>query len=193
MNNSPTSGQFLSVQNSTKLAFWIFLGGEVTFFITLILTFILFRLDSPNQYNSFRSNLNIPLIGVNTFILITSSYLVVRTLEAVDQQRLKSFKRNLLGVVLLGAIFLAGQAYEWVELFRKGIGVSNLVGTPFFTITGIHGAHVFIGLVWATTLLILSTRPSFSPIRHGEVEIFGLYWHFVDIIWILLFTLIYLL
>ena len=180
------------LNDNTKLAVWMFLGGEVIFFTTLILSFVLFRIENAPDYSAFKDHLNVPLVGVNTFILITSSYLVVRALDALHHDHQAHMQRYLFGVVLLGALFLAGQAYEWITLFNEGVGVTDLFGGEFFTVTGIHGLHVFTGLIWAVILLILSRRRFLSADHNEPLEMFGLYWHFVDIVWIVLFTLFYL-
>jgi heme/copper-type cytochrome/quinol oxidase subunit 3 len=175
-----------------KLAMWFFLGGEVILFATLISSFALARLSYTYLYPAFRAELNIPLIGLNTFVLVLSSYFVVRTLVAARQRRQTAMLVNLLIVVALGALFITGQAYEWSTLYNQGITVENTFGSPFFIVTGIHGTHVLIGLVWASVLLMfgLDSSPDARPDR--AIELFGLYWHFVDIVWIVLFSLIYL-
>ncbi len=175
-----------------KLGVWFFLGGEVILFATLISTFALSRLTYASQYASFRSHLSVPLIGLNTFVLVLSSYFVVRALVAARQRRQTAMLVNLLIVLALGALFIGGQAYEWSTLYGEGITVENTFGSPFFIVTGIHGTHVLIGLVWASVLLLfgIDNSPSDRPDR--AVELFGLYWHFVDIVWIVLFSVIYL-
>jgi heme/copper-type cytochrome/quinol oxidase subunit 3 len=180
-------------QNKEKLGMWFFLGSEVILFTTLILTFGFTRIQFADEYSSFRSHLSIPLIGVNTFVLILSSYFVVRALRAVKQDRLNAMLFNLLVVLGLGALFIGGQAYEWSQLFAESIKLDNTFGSPFFIVTGIHGTHVLIGLAWASVLLVFGTSHAFSSKRFRAVEFFGLYWHFVDIVWIVLFSLIYLL
>jgi cytochrome c oxidase subunit 3/cytochrome o ubiquinol oxidase subunit 3 len=178
--------------NKEKLGMWFFLGSEVILFTTLILTYGLFRINYANEYADFRSHLSIPLVGLNTFVLIVSSYFVVRSLEAVKQDRLSAFFLNLLVVLALGALFIAGQAYEWSSLFAAGIKLDSTFGSPFFIVTGIHGMHVLIGLAWASILLFLGFGEPYNSRRYGAIEFFGLYWHFVDIVWIVLFSLIYL-
>ncbi len=172
---------------------WFFLGSEVILFTTLILSYGLFRINYANEYADFRSHLNILLVGLNTFILIVSSYFVVRALEAVKRDRLDAFFVNLLVVLALGTVFIAGQAYEWAGLFAAGIKLDSTFGSPFFIVTGIHGMHVLIGLAWSSVLLFLGMDEAYNSRRYGAVEYFGLYWHFVDIVWIVLFSLIYLL
>jgi cytochrome c oxidase subunit 3/cytochrome o ubiquinol oxidase subunit 3 len=175
-----------------KLAMWFFLGGEIILFATLISTFALARLSYSDQYGAFRSQLNIPLIGLNTFVLVLSSYFVVRTLVAARQRRQTAMLVNLLIVVALGALFLSGQAYEWSTLYAQGISVESTFGSPFFVVTGIHGTHVLVGIVWASILLIFGLGNSETDRPDRAIELFGLYWHFVDIVWIVLFSVIYL-
>lgn len=179
-------------RENSKLAFWLFLGSEVVFFAALILTLLLDRVSHSSEFTSFRAELSVPIIAVNTFILISSSYMVVRSLEAIRHGKTQSLSRNLLGVALLGALFLAGQAFEWITLFNAGQSFESVIGTTFFPVTGIHGTHVFVGLIWCIALILLARRGTFSQHSHDAVEIFGLYWHFVDIVWIVLFTVIYL-
>ncbi|HSB00850.1 MAG TPA: heme-copper oxidase subunit III [Anaerolineales bacterium] len=176
-----------------KLGIWFFLGSEVILFTTLILTYGLFRINYGNEYGSFKSHLNIPLIGINTFVLVMSSYFVVRTLQAAREDRTNALFGNLLLVLALGSLFIAGQAYEWSKLFAEGIKLDNTFGSPFLIVTGIHGTHVLIGLAWASILLFLGLDDRDSGGWSRAIEFFGLYWHFVDIVWIVLFSLIYLL
>lgn len=192
MSEMPSQTAFVEQHDNTKLAVWLFLGGEVVFFATLILTLVFTRLSHPGDFQKFVSHLTIPLIGVNTFVLIMSSYLVVRGLEAIRKGNQTGLRNNIVGVIVLGALFLGGQAFEWISLFREKIDVKSLVGTPFFTVTGVHGTHVFIGIIWAVYILVLAIRGAYTDRQHQGVELFGLYWHFVDIVWIVLFTVIYL-
>lgn len=184
----------IAQRDNTKLGMWVFLGGEVVFFISLILTFIFTRLIYSGYQAQFRSHLSIPLIAVNTFVLVASSYFVVRSLEAIGfKSNPKAMRNNLIVVVVLGLLFLGGQAFEWITLFNEGIDLTSTFGSPFFTVTGIHGTHVFIGILWAIYILAYNWRRHFQREEHLVVENFGLYWHFVDIVWIVLFTVIYLL
>ena len=180
-------------RENTKLGMWVFLGGEVVFFVSLILLIIFTRMTNSGYEAQFRSHLSIPIIALNTFILVTSSYFVVSALEAIgfngDQ---KSLRNNLIVVVILGLLFLGGQAFEWITLFSEGLGFTSTFGLPFFTVTGIHGTHVVVGILWAIYLLVGHSRNPFTKENHLGIENFGLYWHFVDIVWIVLFTVIYL-
>ena len=182
----------ISQNDNTKLGMWVFLGGEVVFFVALILIFLLSRLVNADYNAQFRSHLSIPVIALNTFILVTSSYFMVRALEAISHGESKGLRNNLLVVIILGLLFLTGQAFEWTSLFKEGVTYSTAFGMPFFTLTGIHGTHVFVGVLWAVYLLVANRRIPYTQENHLGIENFGLYWHFVDIVWIVLFTLIYL-
>ena len=180
-------------RENTKLAMWVFLGGEVVFFVALILLIVFTRMTHRDYEVAFRGHLNIPIIALNTFILVTSSYFVVRALESIGYKGdPKGLRNNLIGVLLLGILFMAGQAYEWIELFHKGVDLTTTYGTSFFTVTGIHGMHVLVGLLWLIYLLFGHRRMPFTQENHLGIENFGLYWHFVDVVWIALFTVIYL-
>lgn len=182
----------VSEYENTKLGMWVFLGGEAVFFTSLILLIVLGRLVNTGYDEQFRSHLSIPVIALNTFILLTSSYFVVRALEAINQGNEKGMRNNLIGVLVFGALFLGGQAFEWTSLFKEGVTFSTAFGMPFFTVTGVHGTHVFVGILWLLYLFAGHRRIPFTGRNHLGIENFGLYWHFVDIVWIILFTLIYL-
>ncbi len=182
----------VSRRSNTKLGVWIFLGGEVIFFGGLISALIMFRAHHLQDFIDAKSHLSIPLIGLNTFILILSSFFVVRALESIQDGSVKGLRINLALVTILGALFISGQAFEWVTLHGEGIWFDSVFGTPFLTITGIHGTHVFIGVLWSLILQYGIHKHAYSQKQHSAIEVFGLYWHFVDVIWIILFTLFYL-
>jgi len=194
MNNTQASNPApLAQRANTKMAMWLFIGGEVVFFTTLVLLIIFSRLTNSDYEGQFRSHLSIPVIAVNTFVLVTSSYFVVRALEAINfKGDQKGLRNNLLAVVVLGLVFLGGQAFEWSTLFGEGVNYASTYGSSFYTVTGIHGSHVFMGIIWAIFLLVGHRRKSFTREHHLAIENFGLYWHFVDTVWIVLFTVIYL-
>ncbi len=177
--------------DSPKLGMWIFLSTEVMLFSSLISAFLQMKARSPANAHHV---LNVPITAVNTFILIISSTTVVLALQAImngDRRRLKLF----LGATLaLGATFLGVQVFEYTQLIlHEGFTPSgSLFGGGFYTVTGFHGLHVFIGLLWCAGLLRQAVRGGFSPDNTTRIEIFGLYWHFVDVVWIILFTIIYL-
>ncbi|HEX9796434.1 MAG TPA: cytochrome c oxidase subunit 3 [Anaerolineales bacterium] len=176
--------------NHVKLGMWLFIASEVMFFGGLIATFLKYKLALPTNE---AAHLDVTLVGANTFLLLTSSFTLVLALAGLRDGKRGAFLRNLLFTVLLGALFLAGQGYEFSLLYAEGVTLSSsLFGSTFFTLTGFHGLHVLIGVVWALVLIVRGTRGAYSADNDLGIEIFGLYWHFVDIVWIVLFTLIYL-
>ncbi|MCL7977307.1 MAG: cytochrome c oxidase subunit 3, partial [marine benthic group bacterium] len=131
---------------------------------------------------------------VTTFILLMSSLMMVLALAAVQRNDMRQGKLWILMTALLGLAFLAGQAYEFTHFVHEGLGLTtNLFGASFFLLTGTHGAHVAVGVVWLLTLFVMAMRGRLSSADAETVEITGLYWHFVDVVWIVLFTVIYLL
>ncbi len=175
---------------STKLGMWAFLASEVMFFTALIAAFVAFKargmLDGSEA-------LNMPLAAFNTFILIVSSFTVVLALDAIQRGLQSRFVLFILATLALGGTFIAFQGVEWNLLLSEGITPANrLFGTAFFVLTGFHGAHVITGLLWLMVILLRAFRGDFTPQQHLGYEVFGLYWHFVDIVWIVLFTVIYL-
>jgi heme/copper-type cytochrome/quinol oxidase subunit 3 len=179
----------LSLDN-TKLGMWIFLASEIMFFSALIMTFLVYKIRGLMDAGGV---LNIPLSALNTFILIVSSFTVVMALEAIREDRQTRFQLLLLGTLALGATFIGIQGTEWNELFQQGIFPNtSLFGTAFFVLTGFHGLHVLGGLAWLTITLLRAFQGDFTRVKNRGIEMFGLYWHFVDIVWIVLFTIIYL-
>jgi cytochrome c oxidase subunit III len=178
---------------TNKLGVWWLLAGEVILFSALILGFVVFRLGYSGLYDGFRSRLDVPLVALNTLVLLTSSYMVVRALQAAHRGDSASLVRHLIAVVVLGALFLSGQGYEWATLFREGVRPGDAFGGSFFMVTGVHGMHVFVGITWAAMATIQALYGAYRGDNSLGIEMFGLYWHFVDIVWIILFSLIYLL
>jgi cytochrome c oxidase subunit III len=178
--------------DTRKLGMWAFLASEVMFFTALIGTFIRFKVNQPEIFAEAQAVLNLPLATVGTTILIVSSFAVVMGLEALQSNSRKVFF-NWMGLTLLfGLAFVSIQAFEWYELIHEGIKTDNLFGTTFFVTTGFHGLHVLLGVAWLALLLLRARRGIYSAQNYLGVEMFGLYWHFVDIVWIVLFTIIYL-
>jgi heme/copper-type cytochrome/quinol oxidase subunit 3 len=175
-----------------KLGFWVFLGSECLFFGSLIATYMTYKGESivgPYPHDV----LDIPLTSISTFVLLMSSLAMVLALDGVQRSNRKLAIGGLLGVILLGATFLGFQAYEFTHFYHAGLKLqTNLFGSSFFVLTGFHGAHVTIGVIWLMVLLVDTLRGRMPAARSETVEIAGLYWHFVDIVWIVIFTLIYL-
>ena len=134
--------------------------------------------------------LGITLTAVMTFILICTSVTMVKALSAVRHGNHASFRMFLLATAVGGAVFLGCQVYEWTHLINHGLSLDTLFGTTFFVLTGFHGAHVTSGVIYILVTFFIANR--FDAENNSEVEILGLYWHFVDLVWILIFTFVYL-
>src|SRR5262249_52542222 len=175
-----------------QMAMWVFLGFECFFFGTPIATFLAYKGRSvvgPAPHEIF----NIPLTSLSTFDLLMSSLLMVLALAAVQRGDRRQARLWLLGTAFFGLIFLGFQAYEFTSFVHEGFTLQrNLFGSTFFLLTGLHGTHVAIGVFWLLSLWVLDLGGRPGAIDAVKVEIAGLYWHFVDVVWIAIFTLVYL-
>ena len=180
-------------QPNRKILMWAFIGSECMLFGSLIIVYMVYRGKSlvgpyPEEL------LNIPFITVTTFVLLMSSLMMVLALSAVQRGDMKWGKIWLFMTALLGLVFLGGQVYEFSHFVHEGLTLkTNLFGGSFFLLTGTHGAHVAVGVIWLLSLVFMAQRGRLTQANAETVEIAGLYWHFVDVVWIVLFTLIYLL
>jgi heme/copper-type cytochrome/quinol oxidase subunit 3 len=172
---------------------WLFLGSEVILFSMIIGTSFGLRVASGSNWPVPSEVLNVPLTAVNTFILIISSFTMVKAVEAIQMDKPKTLRNYLAATTGLGALFLSIQAYEYLALFHEGVTpTANLFGSTFYIQTGLHGAHVFFGVLLVLFTTLRAHQGGFSRENHAGVELVGLYWHFVDLVWIILFTLVYL-
>jgi cytochrome c oxidase subunit 1 len=175
-----------------KLGVWTFIGSECLFFGTLVATYLVYRgrsLQGPYPHEI----LNVPLISVSTFVLLMSSLTMVLGVAAIQTGDVRATRRWLLVTAALGVVFLAGQVYEFNHFVHEGLGLTtNLFAATFYVMVGFHGAHVTVGVIWLSTLWWLLSRGRLGPRDEVVVDIAGLYWHFVDVVWIAIFTLVYL-
>jgi heme/copper-type cytochrome/quinol oxidase subunit 3 len=185
-------GSFLQHLNNRKLGMWAFIASEVMFFTSLIATFIRFKIEHGAEFEEAHEIMSLPLATIGTTVLIVSSFAVVMGLEAIQSNDRRVFFNWMGLTILFGATFLSIQAFEWYELMHEGIKADDIFGTVFFTTTGFHGLHVLGGVVWMVLILLRAARGEYSADNNLGIEIFGLYWHFVDVVWIVLFTIIYL-
>jgi len=195
-----------------KLGMWVFLGSEVMFFTALIGSYIILRFGHPGGWASPGKVLNIPVTAVNTFLLICSSVTMVKAFAAAQEGQ-SSMKWWLLATTLIGATFVGVQVYEYTHLVEKGFlpsgfregseyaemaakgllpATAGLYGSTFYTMTGFHGFHVTCGVVAMTYVTIKGFQGKYTTTDHRGIEVVGLYWHFVDLVWIILFTIVYL-
>jgi len=198
-----------------KIAIWAFIGSECMLFASLISTYLIYKgrsLVGPFPHEAwtdattghvYQPILNIPVTSFSTFVLLMSSLAMVLALAAVENADVpkRTVGDRILGnsrlwlfvTALLGTTFLGCQAYEFTSFVHEGLSIkTNLFGSSFFTLTGFHGAHVTAGVLWLLTLLAIDMKRGLGPRDALNVDIAALYWHFVDVVWIAIFTLVYL-
>ncbi|MHB8377079.1 MAG: cytochrome c oxidase subunit 3 [Dehalococcoidia bacterium] len=179
--------------DNRKLLMWLFLGSECLFFGSLISAYLLYR-DRSIVGPYPRELYDIPFTSISSFVLLMSSVSMVLALAAIQRGDLRRMRVWLVCTALLGIVFLSGQAYEFTTFFDKGLSMhANLFGSTFFLLTGFHGAHVSIGVIILLSIWVRSLQGKVKPSDSLNIELIGLYWHFVDIVWIVIFTLVYLL
>ena len=188
----------LTPESWGKLGMWIFLAGDAVGFGVLLAGYGIMRASSsdwPNPYDA----LGINLTAAMTFLLICSSVTMVKALEWLGRGDRGKAKMFLFYTALGGAIFVGCQAYEWTHLIERGLHIDGnpwgaaLFGTSFFLVTGFHGLHVSAGVIYLLSIIgVVGRRPD-PAASYNVVEITGLYWHFVDLVWIMVFTFMYLL
>ncbi len=175
-----------------KLGFWTFIGSECLFFGTLISAYMVYR--GTAVVGPFPEDIwNIPLTTLSTSTLLFSSLAMVLALDGV-QRGAKKFALSWLAVVIaMGGTFLAIEAYEYSHFISEGLTLtSSTFGSSYYVLTGTHKVHVFVGMIWMAALWWMIYRDKIPPKGALKVEIAGIYWHFVDIIWIVIFSLVYL-
>jgi len=193
-----------------KLGMWVFLASEVMFFTGLIGAYIILRFGTDAwalpgvPLEEGGTPLAINITAFNTFMLICSSVTMVKAFASIEHGDQKSLRRFLLLTVLLGAAFVGIQVYEYISLAAEGflprcsehlasvVPNCNLFGSTFYTMTGFHGMHVSLGVLAMIWVTVKAFRGAYTKENHGGVEVVGLYWHFVDLVWIILFTIVYL-
>jgi heme/copper-type cytochrome/quinol oxidase subunit 3 len=179
---------------NTKLAMWLFLSSDCRFFGAFIATFLLYRDRAGQKGPTPKDVFNIPFTSVTSFILLMSSLTMVLALAAVQRGDIRRFRVWIMATALFGATFIGGQIFEFTEFTRKGLNIdTSLFGSSFYVLTGLHGAHVTLGIIWLLSLWGLAMQNRMTSADAEKVEIAGLYWHFVDVVWIVIFTVIYLL
>jgi heme/copper-type cytochrome/quinol oxidase subunit 3 len=194
---SPTGAQVPAHQTSTglsntKLAMWVFLGSDCLLFGALISTYLLLRHRAVQGLGP-EDVFDIPFTSVSSFVLLMSSLTMALAVASITRGDVRRTRVWLVTTAMLGATFIGGQVYEFTTFYREGLGyTTNIFGSAFYTLTGFHGVHVSVGILMLMSLFVMSLRGRLGPERAETVEIVGLYWHFVDIVWILIFTVVYL-
>ncbi|MGH1487884.1 MAG: cytochrome c oxidase subunit 3 [Acidimicrobiales bacterium] len=201
--------------SNMKLAMWLFLGSECLLFGALISSYLLSKArfiaeviaNNPRVVSTMPTELihefqeagsvepmwDIPFTSASSFVLLMSSLTMVLAHKAVGEGEYRNSRIWLAATALLGSVFIAGQVYEFTAFYREGLEYkANLFGSAFYTLTGFHGVHVTGGIIMLMSLLVLSFRGKLRQDRAETVELVGLYWHFVDVVWVLIFTIVYL-
>jgi cytochrome c oxidase subunit 3 len=196
----------LTPESWGKLGMWVFLVGDAMSFGTLLAGYGAIRYGSADWPKPYEV-LGIWLTAGMTLLLIVSSVWMVKGLAAIQRNDYAAFRKFIGLTILGGVIFLACQAYEWTHLIHEGLGLTSwtlhtktgevhtgasLFGTTFFIITGFHGMHVTGGVIYLLCILLRGMSGAYSSTNYNPVEIAGLYWHFVDLVWIMVFTFVYL-
>lgn len=180
-----------SMENKTMMK--LLVGTEAMFFVALIMAFIYMAFNSGFEPYEV-SKLDIKTTGIFTIILFCSSFTYIMAEKKYKSGNIKSLKIWLTITILLGAVFLFGQGKEYIRLIHENITLSGSVfGTSFYALTGFHGLHVFIGLIILSIVLVLTLIGDFNNSKSTVIGTVGIYWHFVDIVWAFVFTVVYVL
>ena len=178
--------------SNNKLAMWLFLGSECLLFGGLISTYMLYRGrhgTGPGPSQLF----DIPLTSVSSFVLLMSSLTMVLAVNSAKRHDDRNTNLWLTATAVLGSLFVGGQVYEFTSFYKEGLGfTSSLFGSSLYTLTGFHGVHVTLGIIMLLTLVGIINRNKVTGDKAEVVELVGLYWHFVDVVWVVIFTLVYL-
>ena len=178
--------------SNNKLAMWLFLGSECLLFGGLLSTYMLYR--GRHTANLGPDQVwDIPFTSASSFVLLMSSLTMVLAVTAAKRHDDRTTNVWLSVTALLGSLFVAGQVYEFTVFYREGLGyTTSLFSSSFYTLTGFHGLHVTVGVIMLLAVVGMIIRNRIPGDKAEVVELVGLYWHFVDIVWILIFTLVYL-
>jgi cytochrome c oxidase subunit 3 len=190
---------------ASRIGMWIFLATEIMFFGGMFMGYILYRTDYSAVFANASNHLDVLLGGINTAVLICSSFTMALAVHGAQSGKRNALVAFLLLTIILGSVFLGIKFTEYYFKFEEHLvpGSSFIyegaLAKPaemffsfYFVMTGMHALHMIIGIGLLTSLIIRSLRGLFSPSYYTPVELTGLYWHFVDIVWIFLFPLLYL-
>jgi heme/copper-type cytochrome/quinol oxidase subunit 3 len=183
--------------SNEKLGMWVYLASDCLLFGGMISTYLIYK-NRPAQVEGLAGStalpsdfFDIPFTSMTSFILLMSSLTMVLAVNAIIRNDLTRMRLWLVSTAVLGGLFLGGQAYEFtIFVVDDGLGfTTNVASSAFFALTGLHGVHVLVGVIMLLTMVWISFRRK----MHAEaVEVVGLYWHFVDIVWVVIFTVVYL-
>jgi cytochrome c oxidase subunit 3 len=193
-------------REAATLGMWVFLVTEIMMFGGLFATYVLYRSNDPAAFAAASHHLDTTLGAINTLVLLGSSLTMALAVRSAQLGSRGGSVFGMLCTMLLGAVFLGIKAYEYAHKFHEGLvpgphfvfhghesRSAELFFSLYFAMTGLHAIHMIIGMGVLGTLTTLAVRRTYSAAYHTPIEIGGLYWHFVDIVWIYLFPLLYLL
>ncbi|TDM03912.1 cytochrome c oxidase subunit 3 [Macrococcus carouselicus] len=192
----PSHPETASLEGKNKfVGFWIFLGGETALFASLFATYLALKDQVPSQDHLTAQQLfHLPLAFVMTMLLLTSSLTSVYAMYHMKNYDFKKMITWIIVTILLGLCFLGLEIYEFVEYVHQGHTFrSSAFGSAFYFLVGTHGLHVLIGLGWAVLLVIRNMGRGLSVYNAAKFNTFSLYWHFIDVVWVFIFTVVYLL
>lgn len=176
-----------------KLMMKLTIGSEAVFFLCLIVSYLYFW-RSGNFQKEVAAHLHVKTTGLFTVLLLSSSFTFWRAEKNHQRENAKGVKAWLTATILLGIIFLAGQGHEYYNLIKENVLINkNEFSSSFYTLTGFHGLHVFFGLIILIIVLLLILNGYLRDKRSSVLSTVGIYWHFVDVVWIFVFTTIYVL
>ena len=182
--------------SNEKLGMWVYLASDCLLFGGMISPYLIYK-NRPGEIEGLAGNsdkvsehFDIPFTSMTSFILLMSSLTMVLAVNSIVRKDLTRTRMWLVATAVLGSLFLGGQVYEFTEFVHEGLGfTTNVASSSFYALTGLHGVHVAVGVLMLLVTVALSFRRRINP---ESVEVVGLYWHFVDIVWVLIFTIIYL-
>jgi heme/copper-type cytochrome/quinol oxidase subunit 3 len=179
--------------SNTKLGMWVFLASECLLFGGLITTYLLYKTPVAGEGPSPKQVYDLGFTSVSSFLLLMSSLTMVLAVAAIERGDHHRLRVWLAATALLGSTFVAGQVYEFTAFVHEGMGfTTSRSSSAFYTLTGFHGVHVTIGIIMLVSLLLWSVRGNLPEHKSETVETIGLYWHFVDVVWIVIFGVVYL-
>ena len=177
--------------DNRKLAMWVFLGSEFMFFGAFITSYLLYLNETNGAPGS--ELFDIPFTSISSFVLLMSSLTMVLAHHAHTQRDMRRMRLWILATAMQGMVFIAGQVYEFTKFVNEGLSIhSSPFASSFFVLTGFHGLHVTIGIIILLGLYSMTLTGKVKADQDVKTEMVGLYWHFVDIIWVLIFVIVYL-
>ena len=184
----------LNRPNMVSVGTIIWLSQELMFFAGLFAMYFVSKANSGGDWPSYPMHLNVPFAVTITVILIASSFTCQMGVFAAEQGDVFGLRRWYVISAVMGSVFLIGQAYEYLYLYLEGVTISSSVyGSVFFITTGFHGLHVLAGVIAFVVLVMRTTMSRFTPAQATAAIVVSYYWHFVDVVWIVLFLVIYFL